>query len=110
MAKIVIRHNPSLTKEKLLELFQKRFGGTYEVYETKLLGADLVVKKSGYTGVSVKLVQKSDTTFIRFGAFAPSAWVRIMLYGLIMYLFVRKSWKALTAEVKQFIETEPAFK
>ena len=110
MAKITLRHNPSLTKDKLLELFQKRFGGTYEVYETKLLGADLVVKKSGYTGVAVKLLQKSDSTAIRYGAFAPSAWVRVLLYGLIMYLFVRNGWKALTAEVKEFIETEPAFK
>jgi len=110
MAKIVIRHNPSLTKDKLLELFQKRFGGNYKVYETKLLGADLIVKKSATTGVSVKLVQKSDSTLIRFGAFAPSAAVRILLYGLIMYLFVMKSWKKLTAEVKEYIETEPAFK
>jgi hypothetical protein len=110
MAKIAIRQNPSLTKEKIMELFQAHFRGKYEVCATKLLGADLVVKKSGYTGVSVKLVRKRDEWFFRFGAFAPSMAVRLMLYGLIMYFFVRKSWKALTQEVRAYIESEPAFK
>jgi hypothetical protein len=110
MAKVTIRPNPSLTNERVLELFQARFGNTYEVYPTKLLGADFVIKKSAYTGVSVKLVRKSDAWHFRFGAFAPSVAVRILLYGLIMYFFVRKGWKQLTEEVRAYIESEPAFK
>lgn len=110
MRKITIRPNPSLTKDRVLELFQARFQGTHEVYATKLLGADLVVKQSGSTGVSVKLVQKGNETFFRIGAFAPSIWVRLLLYGLVMYLVVRKKWKTLTDEVEAYIKSEPAFR
>jgi hypothetical protein len=110
MAKIIIKSDPSLTKEKVFELFKNHFRAKYEVYETKLFGADFVIKKSGSTGVSVRLVKKSDKTYLRFGAFAPSAAMRFLLYGLIFYLFVMKSWKKMTAEVREYIESEPAFK
>ena len=110
MVKVVIRHNPSLTKDKVLELFRGHFGGRYEVYATRLLGMDLVVKKSGSTGVSLKLVQKSDETFFRFGAFAPSAAFRLLFYGVIPYFVMRRKWRAMEAEIKAYIESEPAFR
>jgi hypothetical protein len=110
MTKAVIRQNPSLTKDKVLELFQGNFKDRYEVHATKLLGMDLVVKKSGSTGISLKLVQKKDETFFRFGAFAPSPAFRFLLYGVIPYLILRRSWRAMEAEIKAYIESEPAFK
>ena len=110
MIKVIIRHNPSLTKDMVLELFQRHFGSRYEVYATKLLGMDLVVKKSGSTGVSLKLVHKADESFFRFGAFAPSLAFRILLYGVIAYFFLRRKWREMEAEIKDYIESEPAFK
>jgi|WetSurMetagenome_2_1015567.scaffolds.fasta_scaffold1880065_1 hypothetical protein len=110
MIKVVIRHDPTLSKDKVLDLFQRHFGERYEVHATKLLGMDLVVKKSGSTGVSIKLVQKSDETFFRFGAFAPSVAFRFLLYGVIPYFILRRSWRAMEAEIKATIESEPAFR
>jgi len=110
MIKVVIRHNPSLGKDKVLELFERHFGDRYQVYATKLVGMDLVVKKSGSTGVSLKLVQKSDETFVRFGAFAPSPAFRLLLYGVIPYFILRRRWREMEAEIKSYIESEPAFR
>jgi hypothetical protein len=110
MVKVIIRHDPSLTKDKVLELLQGYFGGRYEVYATKLLGMDLVIKKSGSTGISLKLVQKSEETYFRFGAFAPSPAFRLLLYGVIPYFFLRRRWREMEAEIKSYIESDPAFK
>lgn len=110
MIKVVLRHNPSLTKNTMLDLFQRHFGDRYKVYATKLVGMDLVVKKSGSTGISLKLIQKSDGTFVRFGAFAPSPAFRFLLYGVIPYFILRGRWREMEAEIKAYIENEPAFK
>lgn len=110
MPKLTIGHHPELTPESVLEIFRNRFGQQYEVYRTKLLGADFVIKKSGWTGVSVKLIQKADRTMLRFGGFAPSFTVRLLFMGAIPALicyFV--TWKKLQNEVREFIETAPEF-
>jgi hypothetical protein len=110
MVKVIIRHNPSLAKDMVLDLMQRHFKDRYEVKSTKLLGMDLVVKKSGSTGISLKLVQKTGETFFRFGAFAPSPAFRILLYGVIPFIFSRRRWREMEAEIKLYIESEPAFR
>lgn len=109
MAKTTIAHKPDLTAADAVQLFAARFPDC-EVYETMLLGADFVVKRSAFTGVSVKLIQKKDKTIFRYGGFAPSIWARLLLGGLIMLLILHfTSWKRITAEVKEFLETSPVF-
>ena len=106
MPKTIIHHNPELLKEKVMEMFQNHFSGKYEVYKSNLIGADFVVKKSGWTGVSVRLVQKKDKTMLVYAAFAPSAAVRILLMGLIpMLVCYATVWKDIQKEVKEFIES-----
>jgi hypothetical protein len=108
---VTLPHKPELNADRMFDAFHAKFGETYEVYKTALMGADLVVKKSGSTGVSVKLVQKTDKTIIRYGGMAPSAMVRILLAGIIPYLILAATkWKALQREVGEFIENAPEFK
>lgn len=106
MAKAILAHNPSLTKESLNEVLSAHFTPLgYEVGDSALIGADLYIKKSGWTGVSVKLKQKSDSTLIRINGYAPSMAVRLLLYGLITILILLPKWRKLEKEVKDFLES-----
>lgn len=105
MPKLQIRHDPEMTPEQVMQAFQDQFQGKYEIYPTKLIGTDFVVKKSSWTGVAVRLLQKGDRTLLRFNAFAPSTLHRAFFAGLIPYLVLHlTSWKGITSEVKAFIE------
>jgi len=105
MAKIEIKHNPHLTKENLMELFREHFNGKYEVYMTKTIGNDFVVKKSRMAGVFLKLKQKGQKTQILYTRAAPSAIFRA-LFLLPVFLASRDVQK----DVKTFLETAPEFK
>lgn len=110
MPKVILPYKPEMSKQKVLEIFKNHFNGTYEVYESRLIGTDFVVKKSAWTGVSVRLVQKKDKTMLVFGAFAPSAAVRVLFMGLIPIIICYATvWRKIQNEVKEFIETAPDF-
>ncbi|MDQ7778927.1 MAG: hypothetical protein RDV41_04375 [Planctomycetota bacterium] len=105
MPKLSIGNKPDMTADKLLEIFKKQFGGKYEVYKTKLIGADIIVKKSGWTGVAIKILQSSGQTILRFNAMSPSALVRVLQLGLIPLLFLYFGpWGRIVAEVEAFIK------
>ncbi len=111
MPKEVIPKKPELTPEKAYEIFSSKFGSKYEVYMSKLPRLDFAMKKSAWSGIAVKIVQKEDKTIIRYGAFAPSAFVRMLQLGLIPLLVLWfTSWKDMQNEVKEFIESDPAFR
>lgn len=110
MPKVILPHKPELTKQQVFEVFKNHFEGTYEVYETRLIGADFVVKKSAWTGVSVRLVQKKEKTMLVYGAFAPSAAVRVLFMGLLpMLICYATVWKKIQKEIGEFIESAPEF-
>ncbi len=106
MAKIEIRHNPQLTKEYLMEVFRLHFTGKYEVYMTKVVDRDFVVKKSGMSGVFLKLKNKDEKTQVVFNRNAPSAIFR-GLFGFIPLLF---SGHDVMKDVRTFLETAQEFK
>ena len=109
MATITLPPNPELTPERAQEVFAQGFAGRYEVEPTKILGRDFIVKKSGWAGIGVKVKQgREGTTFI-FTPVIPSVLLRLLFGGLFSYLFLRPQWKALEAEVAEFIRTAPAF-
>lgn len=104
MPKLELKHNPELTKEQLYEVLSTQLADKgYEIGLSKLIGADIYIKKTGWVGVSIKLVQRSNSTFIRYAGYAPSAAVRLLLYGVITLLIVRPKWKALENEVKDVV-------
>lgn len=106
MPKVQVRHNPALTKEGLKDIFEKQFQGKYEVYMTKVIDRDFVVKKSGMAGVFLKLKQKDDGTVIVYNRNAPSAIWRGLL-GIYPYLFAGRD---VERDVKAFIETSKELK
>ncbi len=82
MAKIILAHNSSLTKEKVLEVLQKHFSSIgYEVGNSALIGADIYVRKSDWIGATIKLKQDKEKTWLRTHGYAPSVLVRLLLYG-----------------------------
>ncbi len=107
MAKAILKHDPSLTKEQLLEILDAHFSKSgYTVQKSSLIGADLYVKKSGWTGVAIKLKQKQDSTFLRISGYAPSPAVRLLIYGIITILLLLPGWKKLENEVTEFVTSE----
>jgi len=106
MSQLVLKHDPSLTKEKLEQILSAHFTPKgLEVGLSSLIGADIYIRKSGWTGVTIKIKQKSDSTFLRIGGYAPSPGVRVLLYGLILYIILAPKWKALDKEVSDYISS-----
>ncbi len=101
MGKLTIAKNPELTKEKLLELIAPQLQAKgYEVGLSKLMGASLYVKKTGWVGAVIVIRQKKDSTLLITRGYSPSAAVRILAYGLITLLILNPKWKALVAEIE----------
>jgi hypothetical protein len=82
----------------------------FEVYKSALIGVDVVLKKSGWTGLAIKIKHDAQGTELMFNAFMPSAFVRMMAMGLIPILIVNStSWKPLIAEFGQYVSASPYF-
>jgi hypothetical protein len=107
MAYINIKNDPSITKERVLELFQKHFGEKYQVYPAKVIGFDFWIKKSGACGVGVQLTTKAGAPALKYFGQYPSVWVRLLQLGIIPYLFLRPGLKRLENEVRDFVTTSP---
>jgi hypothetical protein len=107
MAKAILKFNPSLTKEKLKAVLSTRFAPIgYEVGFSSLIAVDIYVRKSGWTGVAIKLKQKSDSTFLVINGYAPSIAVRLLLYGIITILILLPKWRKLEKEVSDYVTSE----
>ena len=105
MAKIVLKHNPELTKEALKEKLSKIFESKgYEVGFSKLIGAQIYVKKNGWVGAAISIKQKADSTVIRANGYAPSTAVRLLMYGLITILILMPKWNKLVKEIREELE------
>ena len=116
MATVTVSHNPDLTADQAMEVFRSHFAGRYEVSKTSLLARDFVVKKTGWTGVGVKLQQDSSTTSFVFTAMSPGTMARVLpvlflgIGALILLFTLRSSWKEMEAEITAFIESSADFK
>ena len=116
MATVTVNHNSNLTAGQAMEVFRSHFAGRYEVSKTSLLARDFVVKKTGWTGVGVKLQQDSNTTSFVFTAMSPGTIARVLpvlflgIGALLLLLIIRPAWKAMEEEVRAFIENSPDFK
>ena len=110
MAVVAIGHHPEMTTEQLVQIFQRGLGGKYQVYESHALMTDLMVKKSGWTGCTVKLQQHGTSSDFVTRQNYGNPLFAAFLGSLLSMLVLRKGWQALEAEVVQFIENEPAFR
>jgi hypothetical protein len=82
----------------------------FTVYKSALIGLDVVLKKSGWTGVGIKIKQVNGATVLAYNAFSPSAMVRVMAMGLIPILIINStSWKPLLRTFEQYVQQSPYF-
>ena len=107
--KVILPPSPDLTVDAVLqELTQFTQAKSYDIYKTALIGSDLVVKRSGWTGIAVKIKHSARDTVILFNPFAPSALVRVLAMGLIPILVLYfTSWKEVLGEFKTFVGQSP---
>lgn len=107
--KIILPPTPDLTVDSLFEELIKDFSPkSYQVYKTSLIGSDIVIKKSGWTGVFIKLKQKADSTTILFNIYAPSAMVRVLFMGVIPVLILHNGkWKEMNSEFSDWASKSP---
>jgi hypothetical protein len=102
---------PHITPDSLLqELTQSWAPQGFQVYKSALIGLDVALKKSGWTGVAIKIQQTPGGTELAYNAFSPSALVRMMMLGLIPLLILNaKSWKPLLRAFEQYVQGSPFF-
>jgi hypothetical protein len=106
--RVTLAHQPSLTKQALAEILAKGFLGRCEVYPTKLLGTDIVVKQSAWTGASVTLKQSGRATSVAVGSLAPSAASRVAIVLFMPWLLLYfTTWRRLRDEVCDFLRNAP---
>lgn len=98
------------TDSLIQELTQAWAPQGYTVYRTALLGLDVVLKKSGWTGVGIKIKRNNGVTELAYNAFAPSAMVRVLAMGLIPILIVNStSWKPLLRMFEDYVRRSPYY-
>jgi hypothetical protein len=105
-----IAHKPDLTAQQTKEIFSRHFGAKYKVEDWKGpsvgFSRDFVVVKNPFVGVAIKLEQAQDTTKFVYAGLCPRVWARLLLGGLVGFLF----WAGITNEMKEFMETAPEFR
>jgi hypothetical protein len=79
--KLVFPPSPDLTVDAIQQELTTGFAQphSYEVYKTALLGADLIIKRSGWTGMAIKVKHSANETspvqsLARLHSFASSRW------------------------------------
>ena len=110
--KVILPPSPDLTVDAVMQELTANFAQSrsYEVYKTALLGADVIVKRSGWTGIALKVKHSSNETVILFNPLAPSALVRIFAMGLLPILILYfTSWKEILGEFKTFVSQSAMF-
>ncbi len=102
---------PHITPDSLLqEITQAWTPHGFKVYKSSLPGLDVALKKSGWTGIAIKIKQENGGTVLLYNAFSPSALVRMMALGLIPLLILNaNSWKPLLRQFEQYAQGSPFF-
>jgi hypothetical protein len=80
MARAIVGHHPELTPDSVMEVFKRHFGGKYEIYKTRMLGAHFVVRKSGWKAVTIRLMQRRKRTILVYNASPGSAVIRTSIF------------------------------
>jgi hypothetical protein len=111
MTLVTVGHHPELTVEEVMKVFINHFAGKYVVYMYRLGWAkSIVVKKSIWIGVNIRLRQRKDETSFVFVFFAPSRVIRSVLGSSWAYVFHRSECQAMENEVGAFIKSAVEFK
>tara|TARA_R110002096_G_scaffold350395_1_gene543424 strand:+ start:432 stop:893 length:462 start_codon:yes stop_codon:yes gene_type:complete len=85
-------------------------GNGFTVYKSALVGLDVAIKKSGWSGIAIKIKQDGSGTVLAYNAVSPSAMVRLLALGLIPLLILNaKSWMPLLRDFEQYVQGSAFF-
>ncbi|MEM1032983.1 MAG: hypothetical protein AAF928_18095 [Myxococcota bacterium] len=109
--KLTLPPSPHITKEALVHQLNQSWGARgFEAYPSKLINCDVILKKSGWTGLAMQIKHQPHGTVILFNAFSPSVMVRLLAMGLIPVLILNaNSWKPLVREFCDYAQGCPLF-
>lgn len=109
--KAVLPPSPHITADSLVYELNQSWGSQgASAYKTALIGADVVLKRSGWTGLAIKIKHTPQSTELLFNPFAPSVWARLFAMGLITILILRPTaWMPLAREFRAYLERAPFF-
>ena len=104
-------HNPTLTKEKAMEILRKHL--KYEITTSGIRGDWFLVVKSGAIGAAVKVMQRQTSTQIDVRYYMPNralGLVFILLLYLPYIIISLGPGPRFAKEISQFITACPDFK
>ena len=112
MPEVIVDRVLDLTVHDVIEVFKKHLGGKYEIEEAYVPTRDFVVKRSGWTGVWVRMILLEDSVSFVFAPFMPSMKLQMVfaIGGLIAWQFLRRSWTEIENDVKTLLEQASEFK
>jgi hypothetical protein len=111
MAKLLLKEDVNLTEEEMYDHFKEIFYGKYSIEHYKHKSVDVVINKSAWTAIAVKLVKKTDKTYFRLTAYSPSLFVRLTFYGVIpAFVLLFYAWPKCIKDVKQILSESDEFK
>ena len=91
---VEIKDNPALDDDKLSQILGEGFSGKYTVYPSKLMGVGVIVKRSGFSGVGLKIKRENGITSLIMWGMLPSFLARFLTAGgLLSYLFFYRRLK-----------------
>lgn len=102
---------PHITPDTLLqELTTAWAPHGFQVYKSALVGLDVALKKSAWTGIALKIKQTPAGTELAYNAFMPSAGARLLGMGLIPILIISaNAWKPLLRQFEAYVQASPYF-
>ena len=120
MATVIVAHKPELTVEDTAEVFSRHFAGRYEVQPQSTPGS-FILRKSRWAALKVSLVQREDSTSFTFTGRIPLVffvlvglvfWIGLigLIGGVIGWILLRRSWRAMEDEVTSLLLSASEFK
>lgn len=104
MAKLPVNPKNVVTTEELITVLKAHFEPQgIEVGPSKLWGADIYIKKTGFTGATLKLKEKKGNHTIHTNGYSPSTMARVFIKPLYAWIFLGRKWKRLQVEVKDVL-------
>ncbi len=102
---------PHVTPDTLLQELSNAWAPRgFQVYKSALIGLDVALKKSAWTGVAIKIKQTNTGTELHYNAFMPSAGARLLMLGLIPIMIINSTaWKPLLRQFEQYVQGSPYF-
>ena len=102
---------PHITPDTLLQELSNAWAPRgFQVYRSALIGLDVAIKKSAWTGIAIKIKQTQGGTVLAYNAFMPSAGARLLGMGLIPLLIISaKAWKPLLRQFEAYAQGAPYF-